>query len=279
VRDFYAEVPVSDEVFEVYRTMFAYDPMPLNGVVEEADTTEDAIRERVTFDAAYDGDRLQAYVYRPVSGTAPYQVVIQFPGSGAIYQRESRLGTGYIDYIVKSGRALILPIYKGTYERGGELDSDYPEESTRFRNYLIHWVQDVNRTIDYVESRSDLDESKVAYHGFSWGGYLGGIIPAVTPRLSTVVLYVAGLTYQRALPEGEAINYLPRITQPVLMVNGEYDYFFPVETSQRPMFDLLGTPDELKRWIVYPGGHNVPRDMLIKETLDWLDLRLGAVED
>jgi dipeptidyl aminopeptidase/acylaminoacyl peptidase len=80
------------------------------------------------------------------------------------------------------------------------------------------------------------------------------------------------------LPEVEPINFLPRITQPVLMLNGQYDHYFPVETSQRPMFQLLGTPREHKRQVISEGGHFVPRPQLVKETLDWLDRYLGPVK-
>ena len=38
---------------------------------------------------------------------------------------------------------------------------------------------------------------------------------------------------------------------------------------------MLGTPTDRKRWVVYDGGHNVPREQLISETLDWLDKYLG----
>ena len=61
------------------------------------------------------------------------------------------------------------------------------------------------------------------------------------------------------------------------MLNGRYDHFYPVETSQRPLFQLLGTPAEHKDWQIYDGGHNVPTTVLISETLDWLDRYLGPV--
>ncbi len=44
------------------------------------------------------------------------------------------------------------------------------------------------------------------------------------------------------------------------------------------MFRLLGTPNQDKRRVVYETGHNIPRDELIKETLDWLDRYLGPVK-
>jgi pimeloyl-ACP methyl ester carboxylesterase len=75
----------------------------------------------------------------------------------------------------------------------------------------------------------------------------------------------------------EPINFLPRITQPVLMLNGQYDHYFPVESSQRPMFRLLGTPADRKRQVISEGGHFVPRPQLVRETLDWLDRYLGPV--
>lgn len=107
---------------------------------------------------------------------------------------------------------------------------------------------------------------------------MGAIMPAIEQRFKACVLYVAGLNFQRALPEVDAINFVSRIRVPVLMLNGKYDHFFPVETSQKPMFALLGTPPEHKKYVLYETGHFVPRNQLIKESLDWLDKYLGPVK-
>jgi eukaryotic-like serine/threonine-protein kinase len=72
---------------------------------------------------------------------------------------------------------------------------------------------------------------------------------------------------------------LPRITQPVLMLNGKYDMYFPVETSQKPMFKLLGTAKDDKKMIVYDSGHVVPPTEFFQETLTWLDTYLGPVHE
>ena len=42
-----------------------------------------------------------------------------------------------------------------------------------------------------------------------------------------------------------------------------------------PLHDLLGTPEEHKRYVVYPGSHSVPRAELVKESLAWLDRYFG----
>ena len=62
-----------------------------------------------------------------------------------------------------------------------------------------------------------------------------------------------------------------------IVVNGHFDFFYPVETSQLPMFRMLGPPKAHKRRVVYETGHNIPRNEMIKETLDWLDRYLGPV--
>jgi dienelactone hydrolase len=60
---------------------------------------------------------------------------------------------------------------------------------------------DMRRTIDYLDTRPDIDSKELAYFGVSWGGYLGGIMPAVEPRIKAVILYVAGLEMERVRPE------------------------------------------------------------------------------
>jgi len=93
-----------------------------------------------------------------------------------------------------------------------------------------------------------------------------------------VVLNVGGLRMEQARPEADQINYLPRVTQPVLMLNGEFDSYFPLETAQKPLYRLLGTPLVDKKMIVYPSGHLVPRVEFMKETLAWLDQYLGPAQ-
>ena len=63
----------------------------------------------------------------------------------------------------------------------------------------------------------------------------------------------------------------------MLMLNGKYDFFFPYETSQLPYFELLGTPDELKKLVVHESSHSFPIAERARESLAWLDRHLGPV--
>jgi dienelactone hydrolase/tRNA A-37 threonylcarbamoyl transferase component Bud32 len=279
-RDFSKERPVSDAVFAAYRRMYDYDRTQLNSRIEAVDSSAEAwIEQKVSFDAAYAKERVTAYLFLPKGHRAPFQAVVLFPGSDALNDRNSATGAPryaqLLDFVIKSGRALVFPVYKSTYERQDSLRSDYADLSNFYKEHVIAWAKDMRRSVDYLETRADIDTTGIAYWGWSWGGYLGGVMPAVEPRFKAVVLLVAGLEMQRGQPEVEPINFLPRIRMPVLMLNGQYDHYFPVETSQRPFFRLLGTPPDRKRQVIAEGGHFVPRTTLVKETLDWLDQYLG----
>jgi eukaryotic-like serine/threonine-protein kinase len=278
-RDYKKEKPVDDKTFAIYRQQFLYDKSPLNTKIETTLNNEWWTAEKITFDAGYNNERMQAWLYLPKGFKPPYQTVLFFPGSNDIYAKsyDPLNINGRIDFILKSGRALVRPIYKGTCERHDELKSDLPDESVFYKDHLIMWRKDIGRTIDYLQTRNDIQTSKIGYLGWSWGGFMGGIMPALENRLVAVVLNVGGMAMNKALPEADQINYLPRVTQPVLMLNGKHDLFFPVETSQLPMFNFLGTAAQHKKYIVYDAGHLVPRTDFVKETLQWYDKYLGPV--
>ncbi len=149
------------------------------------------------------------------------------------------------------------------------MESDVSDTSSTWRDHVVMWAKDASRAIDYVESRPDLDHEGIAFYGVSWGAVMGSIIPAIEPRIRVSVLALGGLDFHRSLPEVDAINFLPRIKQPTLMLNGKYDFFFPVQSTQDPFYQLLGAKH--KKHLLYESGHVIPRNELIKETLNWLD--------
>jgi serine/threonine protein kinase/formylglycine-generating enzyme required for sulfatase activity/cephalosporin-C deacetylase-like acetyl esterase len=276
-RDYSREKPVSDQVFDAYKSLFAYDKTPLHAVVESVEQSENWKREKITFDAAYGKERMIAYLFLPKNATPPFQTIVYFPGADAIYTRSSEnLRVDLYDFIIKSGRAVIFPLYKGTYERGDGLKRGHHMENS-YRDHVIEWSKDLGRSIDYLESRPDIDSEKLAYEGVSWGAALGAVLPAVEDRIKVCVLLGPGFNLDRTLPEVDQINFAPRVKVPVLMLSGRYDYFYPTATSQEPMLRLLGAPKDQKRHVLADTGHDFPRAELIKESLDWLDRYLGPV--
>ncbi len=108
-------------------------------------------------------------------------------------------------------------------------------ETVLYKDHVIWWGKDLKRSIDYLESREDINSSQLAYYGVSWGGGMGALMIPIEKRFKAGLLYVAGLMFQKALPEVDQINYVTRINIPTIMMNGKYDHFFPLETSQQPV--------------------------------------------
>jgi formylglycine-generating enzyme required for sulfatase activity/dienelactone hydrolase len=273
-----AEEPVSDEVFDAYTSQYAYDDTDLRAEVESVDNSSPHwTRERITFDAAYDQDRVIAYLFVPRNAAPPFQTVVYFPGSSALRHRSiNEMQLRIVDFIIKSGRAVMYPIYRNTHERIEGRES----VDTNTRAYVVHvtyWINDLRRSVDYLETRDDIDTAKLAYYGFSWGGALGPVALALEKRLDLGILLDGGLG-PPGRPEAEPLNFAPRVGVPVLMVNGTMDATFPVETSSKPLFDSLGTPEENKRHVLFECGHatlSFHRNQGIREILNWLDHYFG----
>ena len=278
-RDYSIEKPVDDKTFALYLNQFIYDKAPLNSTIEQIVNGDGWKAEKIVYDAGYNNEQMEAWLYLPEDVQGPYQTIIFFPGSNGIYSTkyDPEYAPGFLNFVMKSGRALMVPIFKGTHDRHDDLKSDLPDETVFYKDHLIMWGKEVQRTIDYLETRSDIQADKIGYLGWSWGGYMGGIMPAIDKRIKASVLNVGGMVMNKTLPEVDQLNYLPRVTQPTLMLNGKHDMFFPLESSQKPMFKFLGTPDANKKRIVYEAGHLVPRLDFIKESLNWYDTYLGEV--
>jgi tRNA A-37 threonylcarbamoyl transferase component Bud32 len=278
-RDFNAARPVDEATFRTLISMYDYDPTPLNAKVVSRDTTgADWIREDVEFDVPGDPIRMATVMFLPRRVKAPYQTVILWPASDAFIPHDRTiLSMSYVDFYVRSGRAVVYPIYEHTYGRGGTLSGDVASPSIAHRDQMLRWVREMRRSIDYAFTRSDIDTTKLAYAGTSWGGRTAGVALAVEPRIKTAVLNVAGIGAPARRPEEDPVNFLPRARMPLLMLNGRFDSVFPYETSQKPFLKLYGAPADKKKQILFDGGHFLPRPMMVGESLKWLDQYLGPV--
>jgi len=288
--DFSQENPASDAEYEIYRRFYSYDSLPLNAQIEESVEAELWRRERVSFDLP-SGKRGAAYLFIPTQQLQPFETVLFWPGSDALNRRSiDTITLDYMEFLMKSGRTVALPVFWGTLDRD---DPDNPitpytqyggydtGATTWYRDLLVTWVKELSRTIDYLETRPDIFSGTLGFYGVSWGGFKAPIPLAVeADRFDAAVLAVAGLypvsTY---LPESDTFNFVTRVQMPVLMINGEYDTIAPKATSGLPLYEWLGTAPEHKKMYLAPSSHFMPKDVLIRETLDWFDRYLGEAPE
>ena len=270
--------PCSDEVFAIYKKLYDYNKSPLNSRVEsQEDLTKYTRMEKVSFDAAYGDERVTVYLFLPKTGTPPFQAAIHVPGASAyelahFFDYATR---DFVDRVTKSGRAFVFPIMYGYFER--RLSPEKRQRTTWLEQRIFR-VKDFRRTIDYLETRSDIDTRRLCYHGLSMGASGGAIIPAIEGRIKAAVLLSGGYT-PGMHPEFSQVNCAPRIKIPILMLNGKYDLTYPVETSIKPLFQMFGTPEKDKFIKFYETSHSVwLKNEVIKDELDFLDKYLGPAK-
>jgi dienelactone hydrolase len=276
-RDYSLEKPVGDEAFQIIRSVYAYTPRELKASVDEVDDGSPYWRkERVSFAAAYGDERVPAFVFLPKNAKPPYQALVYHPSAGAVSSTFASMeGLNRMEFIIRSGRAVIYPVYLGTFDR--QLPTAQSAEESK--EYTVRRFQDMRQSVEYLASRDDIDASKLGYLGASWGSAWAPVMVSQEERFRTAILFEGGLYQKRVPPEVDIFNFLPRVRVPVLMLNGRYDYTFPLESSQRPFFRWLGTPEKDKRHFVDDSAHDVMvnRTQVVKEVLSWLDQYLGPV--
>jgi dienelactone hydrolase len=283
-RDYSKERPVSDDAYAALKRFYTCESGDLKAAVDAVDeSNEDWRKEKISFQTCYGDERVFGYLFLPKAGYPgypPFQCIVYSPGADANLtpSSENLSGFGRVDFVIRSGRAVFWPVVKGQYERRYTQPSRSAAET---RDRRIAPVLDMLRSVDYLQTRPGILRDGIGYEGTSAGAWRGVIIVALEPRFRTAVLLDGGLpTSVAAGPEVDVFNFAPRIKVPTLMVNGRYDFTFPVAASQDPLFRLLGPPEHDKRHVLFDAAHDVSlyRTDLIREVLTWLDRYLGPVK-
>jgi formylglycine-generating enzyme required for sulfatase activity/dienelactone hydrolase len=263
LRDYGQEKPVSDEVFKVLLGYFSYDKtLPLNPKVQPVEAETDSWRRQtVSFKAAYGDETVTAFLFLPKKSSPPFQTFVYFPGRGAFNPLPSTKLQDFdiVEALLRSGRAVLYPVYKGSYERASAPTRRRPS-LTEGRDIEIERAKDFLRSVDYLQTRPDIiDQGKLGYAGLSYGGFMAPLLLALDGRMRIAVLVHGGLPMRQFPPEIDPLNFVHHVTIPVLMINGGLDPVFPPDASQRALLRLLGTPEEDKQWLVdEKKGHQPP---------------------
>jgi DNA-binding winged helix-turn-helix (wHTH) protein/formylglycine-generating enzyme required for sulfatase activity/dienelactone hydrolase len=286
VRDteFANRAPLSDDAFEAMRFQFTTPRVaPTSVTVTQIDSSPLWIAEEVTLTfASQEPNTL--YIVRPKTHDGALQpIVYSGVGDCCFMKRPNRDALEQFQiagFVVNSGRALVMPIWAGGYERYLAPPTDRAAKSDLERRVALLWQHDLSTTIDYLESRPDMDAKNIGYLGISRGAsFAGAINLALEPRIRSAVLASGGIWIHGPLhPMIDLINYAPRITIPVLMLSGRYDHIYPYEQSQKRTFELLGTRPADKAQIAYDTGHfTMPPNRVAADVSDWFDRHLGRV--
>ena len=292
------------------RHLYAYDrTLPLTPTTEPEAVIDPRTRlpvpglrrERVTFGSTHD-ERIVATLTMPeeTSASAPRPAVIVQHGSTALGRHSYATATVNVPEPLAYRWALAgLTVVSvdaygfGSRERPdnrGRLTPTRPDLMFRTRDQRIQAVQDLMRTVDYLETREDVRGDAVLYHGVSMGCRIGVPFVALDPRVRAASLFVGGSgPYSRFVVEGtdfaglaEDEQRIHALTDPLtfapltghlpkFVANGRQDDLVGVEAAER-LQEALAAPKEL-RW--FDGGHAESPAELVEEAREFLVAQLG----
>ena len=114
--------------------------------------------------SSFDGREVPAWIHKP-QGEGPHPVIIRIHG-GPEGQARPMFSTTFQFWVANLGAAVIQPNVRGSTGYGKTyvgLDNGFQREDA---------VRDIGALLDWIETQPDLDASRVALYGGSYGGYM-----------------------------------------------------------------------------------------------------------
>jgi uncharacterized protein len=316
----------AQSVFDQSRSRFDYDKsQPLNAKVELVEQREYYTKYHVYYDST-NGERVPAFLFVPRNvhkysdsldpatrgGYDKRVIELDGPRWPVIFfmhwlQSDKSLADIFAPDWAKYGYAVLAidGIWKGERSKPGRSILETEIKDTLWN--LTQQVIDCRRGVDFLETRDDIDISRLGYFGISMGAMTGAITTAVDERFKVVVLADGAGDFsvvfkQASLPEvqgivkeieakgyslDEAFNILKPVDpveyvghispRPLLMINGKKDEILPYDA----MVAFHETAKAPKRVIWYNSGHILPVPNVIIETLNsfryWFDRFSGKI--
>ena len=268
------------------RALFAYDvdaPLNLQKTVES--TTNGVELSAITFGSP-DGGSVTGVLLDPVerSSLRPGIVLMHgMPGS-------ARVMVGHARALAEHG-AVVIAIDAPFARRGGSP----VRYGTADRTEQIQLIKDLQRALDVLRTRPNVDAARIAYLGISYGGAMGALFVGIERRLRAAALvvgdgglvshftgpedlgFMASLScgtrvgWFRAMAPIEPIRFIPHASPtPLLLQNGRTDNLVPAADAEA----LHAAAPEPKtiRW--YAAGHGLDVQAL-RDRHEWMHAQIG----
>jgi predicted esterase len=272
---------IGEEAYGVLAATYDYDDkIPLEARVVELKDEETTVRRKIVFRGAR-GFMVPGYLEIPKKGAAPYPCVLLAHGwsgskeswwkdGGYLSGGNARTGLLEAGYAVF---ALDAPTHGDRIaENDYSLVNDFNEEGAvprknyfTVREIIAQAVVDYRRGIDYLESRDDIDLSRLGLLGYSMGGFHGIALGAVEPRIQVMASCVVPVSW-REDPILNPANYAQGIgDRPYLMMQGRTDSMCD-EAHAKALYKHVESPKT--KLLLYDAGHKLPVDW-VADAMAW----------
>ncbi len=266
------------------RARFAYDVnAPLN-FPKTVESTSDGVEVSTISYSSAGGGTVTGLLFEPVrSSLRPGMVLLHgAPGS-------ARSMAGQAKLLADHG-AVVIAIDAPFARRSGSWLRFTADDSAE----QIQLTKDLQRAVDVLRSRVNVDKDRIGYMGISYGGAMGGLFVGVERRIKAAVLVVAdgGLVshftgpedaivmserscatraaWYRAMVPIEPIRYLPGASMALLLQSGRVDELVPEADAK----EVHKVAPASARILWYNAGHGLNQQAML-DRHDWLHEQIG----
>lgn len=267
------------------RALFAYNAnAPLN-LQKSGQSTKNGVETSIISFISPDGGSVTGLLFDPItrSGARPGIIVMHgLPGT-------AQSVAGQAQGLAEHG-AVVIAIDAPFARRSGSPVRFTPED----RSEQIQLIKDLQRAVDVLRARPNVDAARIAYVGFSYGGAMGALFVGIERRLKAAVLvvgdgglvshftgpeddYLANLScatrigWFQAMVPIEPIRFIPYASPTQLLLqNGRFDTLVPKADGE--LLQNAAPEPKTLRW--YDAEHSLNQQALV-ERHNWLSGMIG----
>jgi uncharacterized protein len=269
------------------RALFGYDvDAPLN-LQKTVQATTDGVEASSISYGSPDGGLVTGLMWDPVTRPGPRPGIVLMHG----HPSTASAMTGIAQIYAQHGAVVIAIDAPFARRAEGPVGMTLlPQDSAE----QVQVIKDLQRAVDVLRSHPDVDDDRIAYVGFSWGGATGALFVGIERRLKAAALVVGhpGQVSHATGPEGfknisaltcarrvawiramapvEPIRFVGHANVPLLLQNGRSDEYIPVYEAEE-LHAAAPQPKDV-RW--YDAGHSLNQEAQF-ERHGWLHAQIG----
>ena len=245
---------------------YAYDhDFPLRATTASFHEDDELRVERFEITSAND-QRVPGLVFQsPSHAPAGPTILIAHP---ATLDKASEYITGSAQQWARAGATCVTIDQAGHGDRsaGSVSIEEFRRFPLRQARQSIQTAIDWMRVVDYLETRDDVDSSRLGFVGFSMGGRRGAPFVGLDRRVQAAVFCISGAATgtptaeaeQQAQRHTDPLTFAPMMDRPTLVVAGTRDDLVPPSAAQQ-FFDAMPEPKmiewlECGHWDFMPQG-------------------------
>ena len=268
------------------RNLFGYNvDAPLN-LQKTVESTNNGVELSVISFNSPDGGKATGLLFDPVTRSSLRPGIVVMHGMPGTARNVALTGQ-----LLAEHGAVVIAIDAPFARRGGQPLRFITED----RSEQIQLIKDLQRAVDVLRARPNVDDDRVAYVGFSYGGAMGALFVGVERRLKAAVLvvgdgglvshmtgpedlnFMSGLScatrvsWFRAMTPIEPIRFIAHASPtPLLLQSGRLDALVPVADAEN--LQTAAPEPKTIRW--YDAGHGL-NEQATFDRMDWLHQQIG----